>query len=377
MSVVAIEKWSLPNDGAALLEMRQRLGNRRKPKTACPGWGGGIDLSYLDRLCDHLVGSYSWSKDIERFGGQHLLIRARTSGQRLHVTLPVERVTGARPIVLLHGWPSSSFEFVHVAKSLAAQGMFPVLTDLPGFGFSDASPEAMGPRAMASCVAEVIREGLQLDQVIVHGNDWGSTVASWLAIDFPGLVSGVHLSMMGMRPELSASSAPLDEAEKQWIKIVQKRLAADAGYREIQATRPNTASVGLADSPAALAAWMAEKFHGWTTDEGTENPLIHMDDLAAIITSYWLTGAISSANVVYAAVRRQDDTASPAKGTQSTPTSFSFFDGGFFPPPPISWVSRVHEVRGFKVHPFGGHYPALTNPQPLADDLITFCDQLS
>jgi microsomal epoxide hydrolase len=135
MSAVSIEAWSLPDASAALLEMRRRLADRRMPKSGCPGWAAGIDLAYLDRLCDHLAHRYSWSDDLARFGGRHLMIRSRSSGQRLHLTLPVERVADARPVLLLHGWPSSSFEFVHLFERLAAQNLLPVLVDLPGLGF--------------------------------------------------------------------------------------------------------------------------------------------------------------------------------------------------------------------------------------------------
>jgi len=47
------------------------------------------------------------------------------------------------------------------------------------------------------------------------------------------------------------------------IKTVRRRLEQDSGYREIQATKLNTAAVGLADSPAALAGWIAEKFRAF------------------------------------------------------------------------------------------------------------------
>lgn len=372
----AVEEWSLPVDAAALQDMRRRLNDRRRPKVARPGWTEGIEADYLDRLCDHLAGPYRWSDDIQRFAEQHLMVRARSTGHRLHVTLPAGKVEGATPLVLLYGWPSCSFEFVHVAGHLVAQGMYPVLIDLPGFGFSDAPVEPMGPRSMAACIAEVLGDGLGLGNVIVHGNDWGSTVACWLTIDFPRTVTAIHLSMMGMRPRFDGASTPPGDIEQQWIKVVQKRLAADAGYREIQATRPNTASAALADSPAGLAAWIAEKFHGWTTEQSVENPLVRMDDLAAIITAYWLTGSIASANWVYTAGRRSDDTVAPPGGTGSTPVGFSFFGGGFFPPPPRSWAERLHHVQDFRIHASGGHYPALTNPGALAEDLVAFCEQL-
>src|SRR3712207_8992057 len=47
--------------------------------------------------------------------------------------------------------------------------------------------------------------------------------------------------------------------------------AEETGYSQIQGTRPQTLAYGLTDSPAGLAAWIAEKFHAWTDhDDGLD-----------------------------------------------------------------------------------------------------------
>ena len=42
----------------------------------------------------------------------------------------------------------------------------------------------------------------------------------------------------------------------------------ETGYQAIQGTKPQTLAYGLTDSPAGLAAWIAEKFHVWTDHTG-------------------------------------------------------------------------------------------------------------
>jgi microsomal epoxide hydrolase len=50
-------------------------------------------------------------------------------------------------------------------------------------------------------------------------------------------------------------------------------LQEETGYQWIQGTRPTTLAVGLTDSPAGLAAWIVEKFHRWTDNDGNlESP---------------------------------------------------------------------------------------------------------
>jgi pimeloyl-ACP methyl ester carboxylesterase len=285
---------------------------------------------------------------------------------------------GAGPcLVILHGWPSCSFEFDSVVEYLRADARASlkiVTVDLPGFGFSSKPRRPLGPRDMARLVRRALVEGLGIDRFSVHGNDWGSTVGSWLAFDHADVTSSAHLSMMGMRPALGAGSQSLAPSEAAWVKEVQKRLRADAGYREAQATKPTTLAVGLSDSPAALASWIVEKMHGWTGSDERADPLVAMENLAAIVVCYWISGNIDTANWVYTAGHQRDDTAAP-QAPCPIPVGLSFFGRGFFPPPPAEWTERVYDVRFRRDHPTGGHYPALTEPRALADDLLAFLRQ--
>jgi pimeloyl-ACP methyl ester carboxylesterase len=379
MAAISIEEWALPNPADQIEDMRRRLLATRFPASACDEWTGGIHIDFLRRFAVFLARDYSWEADRARFGGRHLKVHVPgNDGTPLavHVNFPLGLIAEAKPLVMLHGWPSSSFEFVHISEHLRDTGVMPVLVDLPGFGFSAPTPLPVGPRAIAKLVKETLVDGLGLRDLIVHGNDWGSTVASWLAIDHPELVRGIHVSMMGLKPKFVEGTPKPNEAESAWIKIVQRRLEQDSGYREIQATKPNTAAVGLADSPAALAGWIAEKFHGWNGGKAQGDPPVRLDDLAAIVTGYWLAGTISSANWIYAAVRAQDDTIAPVGGTGDVPVGFSLFANGFFPPPPESWARRIHRVVNYTVHSSGGHYPALTLPPTLAGDLLRFCNSI-
>jgi hypothetical protein len=67
----------------------------------------------------------------------------------------------------------------------------------------------------------------------------------------------------GLKPNFAEGASKLSGAESTWVIAVQNNLEQDAGYREIQSTKPNTAAIGIFDSPAALAAWIADKFHSW------------------------------------------------------------------------------------------------------------------
>src|SRR5919204_79617 len=86
--------------------------------------------------------------------------------------------------------------------------------------------------------------------------------------------------------ERLARTRPPEEAE--FLRHLKHWLHEETGYQAIQGTKPQTLAYALTDSPAGLAAWIAEKFRTWS-DGG-----IKRDDMLANISLYWFTGAIGS-----------------------------------------------------------------------------------
>ena len=71
-------------------------------------------------------------------------------------------------------------------------------------------------------------------------------------------------------------------------------------YALEQATKPHTLAVGLADSPAGLAAWIVEKLRSWSDCGGDVESVFPRDDLLTWITAYWVTGTIGTSFSPYA-----------------------------------------------------------------------------
>jgi pimeloyl-ACP methyl ester carboxylesterase len=103
---------------------------------------------------------------------------------------------GGEPVVLLHGFPTSSHLWAKVASCLPA-GHRVVLVDLLGFGRSDRPRgRALTLRAHAERVVELL-DALGVNYACVVGHDVGAGVAQQLAVRWPqrvarlGLVSAV------------------------------------------------------------------------------------------------------------------------------------------------------------------------------------------
>ncbi|MCJ1403524.1 hypothetical protein MMC11_006747 [Xylographa trunciseda] len=85
--------------------------------------------------------------------------------------------------LLLHGFPSSSYDWRHQVHALSAKGFGVLVPDLLGYGDTDspAAVEAYSFKRMSDHLAEIVaKEGIR--KVIGVGHDWGSGLLSHFCI---------------------------------------------------------------------------------------------------------------------------------------------------------------------------------------------------
>jgi len=80
-------------------------------------------------------------------------------------------------------------------------------------------------------------------------------------------VVGIHL-VPSLAPPDPATLNELTDAERAALDALEHAAEWDSGYSREHATRPQTIGYALTDSPAALAAWIIEKFWAWTDCDG-------------------------------------------------------------------------------------------------------------
>jgi len=373
----------------ALDDLKQRLARYRPARDpAGAGWRYGVDGAWLGDLIDHWRTGFSW-RDAEARLNRHAHYRARLTPQdqpplEVHLIIAPAAQANAPVVLLTPGWPSSLVEYDELISRLTrpqdfggdeADAVTVVAAELPGFGLSGRPAAPMSHRAMAGLWRELMVEVLGLERFFVHGGDWGAVVGSWLALDHPQHVAGLHLSMLGLRPAIDRELAPLTDDEKAWLGATKARLDADGGYAELQATKPSTLAVGLADSPAALAAWLIEKYHGWSGAGVDEPPPQDRDQLLTAATLYWALGDLPAANWIYWADRRAGGIGLKPGERVTVPTGLALFDQGFFPIAPRSWAERAYNVTAFDTFARGGHFPAWLEPGLVAGSLAGFVRQ--
>jgi pimeloyl-ACP methyl ester carboxylesterase len=163
--------------------------------------------------------------------------------------------------------------------------------------------------------------------------------------------------------QLSAEEFQFQRDEQEW----EERWGA---YSHLQLTTPLTLAYGLNDSPAALAAWVLEKFRDWADCDGDLEKRFTKDELLANVTLYWMTETIHSSCRLYFEGRKAPLHLN--RGEQiSVPCGIAHFPKEA-PFPPRSWIERGYNVQHWTEMPRGGHFAAMEEPKLLAQDIRTF-----
>ena len=178
-----------------------------------------------------------------------------------------------------------------------------VAPSLPGYGFSDRPAQrGMNDLRIADLWAKLMKEGLGYQRFAAQGGDWGAFIAARLGHAHPESVTGIHMSWVGVvEPYLGPETRELSQAERAFLEQRVRWRQAEAGYRHIQGTKPQTLAYGLNDSPAGLAAWLVDRIRTWGEGEDLSERRRYYtwDELLTNITIYWVTQTINSSNRLY------------------------------------------------------------------------------
>ena len=117
---------------------------------------------------------------------------AQVNGTRLHYVTAGE----GPPVMLLHGWPQTWYEWRHVIGLLAADCTV-VAPDLRGFGYSAKPAAGYDAGTMAADLA-ALSEHLGLREVTVIGHDWGAVFGYVYAAASPDQVSALGIVEMAL-----------------------------------------------------------------------------------------------------------------------------------------------------------------------------------
>lgn len=121
------------------------------------------------------------------------------------ITFSYRELGTGQPVLLLHGWPTSSFLWRDVMPHLAEQGLRPIALDLPGFGHTEPPPGARLGFSTYDRAIEAFLEALGLGAtplgLVVH--DAGGPIGLHWASQHAHRVSRLAILNTLIYPELS------------------------------------------------------------------------------------------------------------------------------------------------------------------------------
>ena len=378
------QPFTLQIPDADIADLRARLTRTRWPDQA-PGepWAYGSNVAYLQDLATYWGSAFDWRAQ-EAALNAFAQYNVELHDIPLHFLHVPGRGPAPTPLLLMHGWPGSVFEFLDIIPRLTDPARFGgdpddaftvVAPSLPGYGLSfRPGQRRFGVPDIADTLAALMTEVLGYRRFAAQGGDWGAHIATSLGVRHPDKLLGIHLNMLSLQPDATPPANPTEE-ERRYLDEVRHWMAEETGYTWIQGTRPQTLAFAMTDSPAGLAAWIAEKFHAWSDNDGTIESAIDRDRMLGNISLYWFTGAIGSSFWPYYA-RMHGDWPIPSGRTVDVPTGYAAFPREIRRPPRSIAEQSYTNIQRWTPMARGGHFAALEQPAALAADVAAFFRQL-
>jgi epoxide hydrolase len=377
----AIVPFKMQVPDAVLRDLKGRLAQTRWPnEIAGSSWEYGADLAYVKQIVTYWRDTFDWRAQ-ERKLNQFDQFKTKIDGLEIHFIHQRSKELGAMPLVLTHGWPGSVVEFTKVIGPLTdpvqyggrAEDAFNVVAiSLPGFGFSG-KPDVRGysPERIAKTIATLMGR-LGYVRYGAQGGHWGGIISRLIAIDDAPHVAGLHLNFCTAgAPPGADPNAGVPAVELQLMQERNTYMENERAYQQIQATKPQTLGFGLNDSPAALAAWIVEKFHAWCDCGGNVESRFTKDELLSNIMVYWATQTGPSSVRIYF----ENRVASPNPAKVTVPTACAQFPKEISAPP-RKWLEARYNLTRYTLMPRGGHFAALEQPELLVNDIRAFFHDL-
>ncbi|CAH2256365.1 epoxide hydrolase 1-like [Pelobates cultripes] len=367
----------------------------------------GFNSTHLRKVVSYWRNQFDWQKQVKILN-RYPHYKTTIEGLEVHFihVKPPHLGPGqkARPLLMVHGWPGSFYEFYHILPLLTEPAKHCLNPDLvfevicpsiPGYGFSEASHKKGFSAFDAARIFYKLMIRLGFREFYLQGGDWGSRITTLLSQMKPESVMGLHLNFamlpkagFGMLLSLALGRyfpwlvGLTKEDVRRIYPYFEKNVYAlllESGYMHIQATKPDTVGSALNDSPVGLAAYILEKFSTWTDNEfrdledgGLERKYC-LDDLLTNVMIYWTTGSITSSMRFYKEnFPRNYDQTPDVKLSVYVPTGIAAFPCELVHAPRVWAKHKFGNIATYTYMPRGGHFAALEEPELLARDIQNF-----
>ncbi|KAK3117465.1 hypothetical protein LTR53_001152 [Teratosphaeriaceae sp. CCFEE 6253] len=232
----------------------------------------GVSKESLEPLVDHWLEQYDWRTQETFYNDALPQYRTVVNGTRMHFVHRRSRSTNSIPLLFVHGFPES---FIAVAPMIEAlcdpittpprgtecmQAFNVVCPSIPGFGFSDATPEEGNALPTTAAMFDSLMKSLGYQRYIAHGSGWGFRICRLLALGYPSSCIAIHT----VNPEVPAPRSGFGYVQEDLFGAGSSLRSPGLtppptpGEDTRPSDRPQTLAYALCDSPTGLLAYMLD-----------------------------------------------------------------------------------------------------------------------
>ncbi len=389
---MSVQPFTLPSDENRLAFIRQRLEQAVFPPQMEIGpdediWAYGSDVDYMRELCAYWLNDYKWQDTLDELN-RFSHFTADVDGLNIHFIHEVGSGDNPKAVLMTHGWPGSIYEFHDVIDRLAhpenyggeaQDGVTVICPSLPGYGFSDAPKRPIGQVTTAALWNKLMVEVLGFETYVAQGGDWGSVVTALLGLNHGtekgGGCSAIHINMYG----LQSGDAPSTPEETKWAEGFAAKMQAEGAYLQLQGTKPQSLALAMSDSPLGVAAWIIEKFHGWSdifTPTGRDlSKRYTKHQLLSNIMIYLMTGSFATSLWFYRGYFEEMPHIAPGEKIE-VPCGIGEFAEPYITFPPRSLMENSYNIIHWASYDEIGHFAALEDSEKFAAEVQSFLKKL-
>ncbi|KAL4955673.1 Alpha/Beta hydrolase protein [Aspergillus filifer] len=379
MAASDIHPFKVDIPKAEVDRLKRKLDDTRlPPREIVPGAGESYGPSYnwASTLFHEWKTNFDWYKIQDELNkASHFT--TRIEGINLHFVhaRANEKIhPRAIPLLLVHGWPGSFYEFSKVwhplshPESETDPAFHVVVVSMPGYCWSDWPPKAGWTLKDNARVFDALMRKLGYEEYMVQAGDWGHFVAREMGAKYTNSCKLVHFNFApcGVPDEPSQRT----EEEKALADRFEYFLINHMGYAVEMRTRPHTIGFALHDNPIGILMWAGEKYNEAAAPEN-QIKASWKEAILATVSLYYFTGCIMPSMLCYYENVQHDKF--PAYTCQpenyvNVPFGYSssHYDLDFASK---REVEKTGNLVFYKKYNDGGHFAALECPQHITRDL--------
>jgi len=183
------------------------------------------------------------------------------------------------PVVLLHGWPQSWYEWRHIIPGLAERHRV-IAPDLRGLGDSSRPAEGYDKKTVGNDIWRLVNGALGISEFFLVGHDWGGPTAYAVAAAHPDAVRRLAILDVSIPGD---GSPNISQGGRRWHHAFHQTM----------------------DLPEALVAGREEIYLGWFyRNYGHRPDAILEADIAEYLRTYRQPGALRAGFSYYRNIPR-------------------------------------------------------------------------